>query len=246
MKYLDFFRGSSDERIAQRYIEALRQAGETRRLEYEAQGRIIIAYDENGRRAQTSFIGNLAREIRSAAPDARDAIYHRYARSSLALGNTEGDEASTYELVRPRLRILLKDSSYPDFLALANHLDRPDVKQSPLVLEHWSGFKEVLEKDLRNRGQGIFVAALTVGEELNVDLHHSMAVWSKGVDTILPVVDRVYFYEDDLQATRVAAWTDVARVMSTATLRERGLPERYRVGSFPNAEQLMAMGARVV
>jgi hypothetical protein len=112
--------------------------------------------------------------------------------------------------------------------------------------KNWSHFKEVLEKNLRNRGQDIFVATLTVREEPNVDLQHSMAVWSKGVDTILPVVDRVHFYEDDLQTTRVAAWADVVRAMGTTMLQEGGLPERYRVRSFPNAEQLVAMGARVV
>jgi hypothetical protein len=153
VKFLDFFRGSSEERIARQYIEALRQAGEARRLEYEAQSRLIVAYDENGRRVQTSFIGHLAREIRSAAPDARDAIYRRYALCSLSLADTEGDGASTYDLVRPMLRILLKDSSFPDFMTLANHLDFPDARQSPLVFEHLVG--DVIACCIEDRGHSL-------------------------------------------------------------------------------------------
>jgi len=80
---------------------------------------------------------------------------------------------------------------------------------------NWADFKSALEKDLANRGEDIFVASITIREEPGIEIHHSMAVWSKGVDTILPVVDRVYFYDDDANATRVAVWAHVARVIST-------------------------------
>lgn len=403
--YLDLFRGSSDERVARQYIKALRELGETRRLEFDAPSRLLITYDENGHRAQVRFIGNLAREIRSAGEDTRAAIYRRYATSSIGDAKHDGD-AQTYDLVKPRLRVLLKDSSYPDYIALVNSLDLPDGKQSPLVFErltgniiaccieegvhslrfvtesdlvgwgvnsttaladakenvcrlpyqisdptptryvlnddsfiasrfvnprmfdeiaikgelvavipdrdtffvadsadlqtvaclallakqqledgervitaqpfvlregnwqvyeppeairsvfsnvalqfrasNWADFKSALEKELMHRGHDIFVASLTVREEPGIEIHHSMAVWSKGVDTILPVVDRVYFHDDDLDATRVAVWANVAQVMSTAMRREAGLPERYRVRSFPNAEQFVAMGARIL
>lgn len=40
--YLDLFRGSSDEHIAWQYIKALRELGETRRLEFDAPSRLLI------------------------------------------------------------------------------------------------------------------------------------------------------------------------------------------------------------
>ena len=48
VKFLDFFRGSQDERIASRYMTALREAGERRRLAYDANERVVVAYDEQG------------------------------------------------------------------------------------------------------------------------------------------------------------------------------------------------------
>lgn len=152
MGYLDFFRGSSDDRIARHYIRALREAGEIRRLEFEPQSRLVIAYDENGGRAEVRFIGNLAREIRSSTEDARDAIYQRYAISSTRDARNES-QASTYKLVKPKLRILLKDSSYPDFLALVNRLDLPDGKQSPLVFELLAG--DVIACCIEERGHSL-------------------------------------------------------------------------------------------
>lgn len=112
MGCLDFFRGSSDARIARQFIKALREAGESRRLEYEAQSRLVVAYDENGNRAQSSFIGNLAREIRSASAEARDAVYLRYALSAGRSGRAYSqccrvDEGCGHDITRCRHRLFL-------------------------------------------------------------------------------------------------------------------------------------------
>jgi hypothetical protein len=72
-----------------------------------------------------------------------------------------------------------------------------------------------------------------------------MIVWSKDVDSILPVADYVHFYEGENKPTRVAAWADVMRVMGTSMQKLDGLPVRYRVNAFPNAEQMVAMGAKI-
>jgi hypothetical protein len=49
--YLDFFRGPSEERIARKFVKALRGAGERRRLEYDAAERVVVAFDERGNHA---------------------------------------------------------------------------------------------------------------------------------------------------------------------------------------------------
>ena len=394
MRFLDFFQGSSSERIAREFIKALREAGDARRLEYDAADRVIVAYDERGNRQQVSFLGNLMREIKSASAGAQAAIYRRYATS--ALDAVQGNRPATYELAKPALRILLKHASYPDYILLRNRADFPDSMPSPLVFEHvvgdviaccieeqdqslhfvteqdladwsvsagtaladakanvsalpylvsdpkparyvfnddsyqaarlvnprmfdnlpvrgnwvavvpdrdtffvadsedleavaglarlakrqleagertisglpfvlregrwqvyeppvgirplfsnvdlqyraegWAAYKSALEKDLAHRGQDIFVASMTVHEQVGAETHYSVVVWSKGVDSILPAVDRVYFYDDDAAITRWARWADVAGIMGADMQREPGMPERYRVRSFPDAE----------
>lgn len=403
MGFLDFFRGSRDERIARQYIKALRDAGERRRLEYDSGERVVIAFDDKGHRTQLSYLGNLTREIVAADAAVHEAIYRRYALS--AVDQADGERASDYGLVKQRLRILLKDSSYPEYIWLLNENDFPNgAKQSPLVFErvagdviaccieereqglrfvtqedltswsvdaaralsdakanvcalpytvsdpnparyvlnddsfiasrfvnprmfeglqvrgewvavvpdrdtlfladsedletvaglarlaqrqleageriisglpfvlrggrwevykppesiralfsnvalqyrakYWADFKVELQKSLLRRGQDIFVADIMLREVAGIDIQFSMAAWSKDVDTILPAVDKVAFYDDEKKATRIALWPDVVRVMGTEMHREAGLPERYRVQSFPSAQQLVAMGAK--
>jgi hypothetical protein len=72
-----------------------------------------------------------------------------------------------------------------------------------------------------------------------------MTVWSKEVDTILPLADRMYFYERENEPLRVTLWADAIRVMASAMQPVVGLPPRCRVNSFPSAEQMVAMGARI-
>jgi hypothetical protein len=114
-----------------------------------------------------------------------------------------------------------------------------------LDAEYWKGFQEALEKDLSARDQDIFVASLSVYTENDTGVPHSMVVWSKDVDSIFPVADRVHFYEGKDRPTRVAAWVDVIRVMGPSMKKMEGLPVRYRVNAFPNSEQMVAMGAQV-
>jgi hypothetical protein len=399
---LDLFRGSEKDRIARRFIAALRAAGETRRMEYDRDCHHVVVFGEKGERIQTSYLGNLQRELQAASSGEQAAVLQRYARSHMeSLESAPAD----YAAVRPRLRILLKDSGYPDhnrlFLAsqfpdgnvnelvvepvagdviaccveesesslrfiteanlqswgvsaaqaladakenvrtlpwelgavgsahfifaddsfMAARLVSPDVpgtppaqgewvaivpdrntlfmassvdmeglaglaqlarKQleagervisgTPLVLREgrwhvfeppeavrvpfanvarqfdalrWADFKELLEKDLAAREEDIFVASLSVYEDTDLGAFWSMVVWSKDVDTYLPVADRVFFYDGKTEQNWVAPWSSVLRVMGPVLERQGGLPEHYRVRAFPTSGQLLEMGARL-
>ena len=50
MGILDLFLGSKDERVAKRYMAALREAGETRQLTYDSVERRIVVLDGQGTR----------------------------------------------------------------------------------------------------------------------------------------------------------------------------------------------------
>lgn len=73
---LDLFRGSKGERIARRYIKALRDAGEIRQMVHVPAERVVAILDEDGKRSQIAFLGNLEREI-SRASEIAKATYAR-------------------------------------------------------------------------------------------------------------------------------------------------------------------------
>jgi hypothetical protein len=398
---LDLFRGSKDEQIAKRFISVMRALGESRRLEFDSKEFLIRKFDADGSAAGNASLHNLRYELKKASVGEQDAIYLKYARSSVE----ERDESATYENTKPRLGVLLKDAGYPEYISLLNRVElsgeegrpmlwRPvtsdviaccieetevslrflteadiekwrvpvdqvfadalaNVRAKPcewraygaahgvaapdsyiaarllcdesilalavrgrpvavvpdrdtlfvtgsedeeglaglailveqqlkeanrrisarpmeltkggwqpfeppasvrnsfarsarmLDAEYWEGFQAALEKDLSARDQDIFVARLSVYTENDTGVAHSMVVWSKDVDSIFPVADRVHFYEGKDKPTRVALWADVMRVMGPFMKNLEGLPVRYRVNAFPNAEQMAAMGAQM-
>ena len=402
MGMLDLFRGSQEERIAKRFIKALREVGEARRMEYLPAERSIAVLDEQGVRQQLAFLGNLQREVVAAPEPEHEAIYRRYA--SGVVGQAQRGGERDYAGIRPTLRLILKDESYPAYIALSTMVDFPDGKRSPLVFEpvaggiiaccvedaphslhfvtenevalwgvnaqvaladarsnvcalpcevnavdrahyvfaddsfqaarlvnvelfrdrpvagswvavvpdrntffltasedeeglaglarlaeqqlaagerlisgmplvmrngrwevfeppkavrlafdnvarrfaasRWADYKAVLEKDLAARDEDIYVASLTVYEENETGVCWSMVVWSKDVDTVLTVADRVAFVDADTKQSRMALWADVLRVMGLRMEKLEGLPERYRVKVFPSAEDMIGMGTQ--
>jgi hypothetical protein len=398
---LDLFRGSRDKQIARRFISVMRELGETRRLEFDSKEFLIRKFDADGSAAGSASLHNLRHELKKASATEQDAIYRKYALSSLE----KRDESATYEDTKPRLGMLLKDAGYPGYITLLNRAELGDGKEHPMLwrpvasdliaccieetevslrflteadiarwrvpveqvfadalanvrakpcewraygsahgvtapdsyiaarllceetilalpvkgqpvavvpdrdtlfvtgsedeeglaglailveqqlkeanrhisarplvltkdgwqrfepfasvrksfalgarlldAEYWKGFQDALEKDLSARGQDIFVASLSVYTENDTGAAHSMIVWSKDVDSILPVADRVHFFEGKDKPTRVAAWADVTRVMEASMKRLDGLPVRYRVNVFPNGKQMLAMGAQI-
>jgi hypothetical protein len=133
MGILDFFRGSKSARIARRLMAGMRDQGETRRMEFNEQASLIIVFDENGEQVATSFIGNLRHELDREPEESHEGIYQRYLKGFSALG---AGEKKSYEQVRPTLRILLKDSSYPAYVELMNRVDHGAKKENPLVWRH--------------------------------------------------------------------------------------------------------------
>ena len=114
-----------------------------------------------------------------------------------------------------------------------------------LAANFWSEFKESLDKALAARGEDIYVAKLTVVQKRDSGAYETFVVWSRGVDTFLPVADRVMFFEAEGTAVRSASWSAVREVMGAAMEPVPGLPERYRLRGFPTDAQYLAMGAGV-
>jgi hypothetical protein len=186
------------------------------------------------------FLGNLRRELGAAEADSHAVIYRRYA---LSTQDRAGDSSPSYELAKPRLRILLESESYPDYIDLQNRVDLPDSQALRLVFEPLVGdviacsidYKAFLQKDLAASGQDIYVASMTIQQRQGVETHFSAAVWSKGVDTILPLVDRIFFFESESVPLRTAAWEDVARAGTTGALPRSAFSQRRADGRHGDA-----------
>lgn len=101
---------------------------------------------------------------------------------------------------------------------------------------------ERLDKLYQEKGEDVFVAAFTPYQD---ERGHtiSYALWLKGVDTLLPRADVIFFMDpargEEAAPLGIARWEDVAKVTGELRTPVEGLyPERYRVKGFPTAEQL--------
>jgi hypothetical protein len=111
---------------------------------------------------------------------------------------------------------------------------------------NWEAYKQFLEKDLAARGEDVFVSPLDVWTKEGEDACFTSVLCTKGGETILPVADRVNFFETKGEPIRVVLWPDVMRIMGPEMKKLDGMPERYRVNAFPTAERLVSMGAKVL
>jgi len=100
--------------------------------------------------------------------------------------------------------------------------------------------KETLERHLRESGRDIFVATYNLMQPVGSDEYQSIAVWGKGVDTLLPETDVVTFFEKGREPID-ATWESVAATLGLLMEKQDYYPVRYRVRSYPAREQLAAL-----
>ncbi|HLM46092.1 MAG TPA: hypothetical protein VK458_19635 [Myxococcaceae bacterium] len=99
-----------------------------------------------------------------------------------------------------------------------------------------------LEKLYEERGEDVFVAAFTPYQDEH-GRSLSYAVWLKGVDTLLPRTEVIFFMDpalgEEAPPVAIGRWDEVAKEAGGLLLPVEGLyPERYRVKGFPSEEQL--------
>jgi len=99
--------------------------------------------------------------------------------------------------------------------------------------------KGYLEKLYKRENRDIFVATCVVYKEPDESLRTRCA-WSNGVDSLLPETDEIAFVKDVQKKDIVTAgWNEVQAIVGSMMDREPEMvPVRYRVESFPNANQL--------
>ncbi len=114
----------------------------------------------------------------------------------------------------------------------------------------YDGQKKLLDALYQKSKIDRFVASYTVAEHQVSGEQFSYAVWTEGVETLLPTCDRIVFAQKPPQGEPAsqpimwwADWGDVQRVLSSR-MNDAGLyPARFLVDWFPSPDELKAVRA---
>lgn len=105
--------------------------------------------------------------------------------------------------------------------------------------------KPLLEARHQKTGEDIFVASFSSISKKGSSRIRSYSVWSKGVDTLLPQTDLVYFFvaqgKDKGDVVATGEWEQVQQALGHLMKPQSLYPERFRVQEFPTPEQLEAI-----
>ena len=124
MGILDLFRGSKDERMAKRVMSDRRAAGETRRMEFDAEKLAVVTFDADGSRAAIQNLAHLKNTLENGDTREHDAAYQQLVNS---WRESLSPAPKTYAEARPMLRVAMRDPAYRERTRLfgrsADHSD---------------------------------------------------------------------------------------------------------------------------
>ena len=142
---------------------------------------------------------------------------------------------------------------YQDGLPVEYHPAHPGVRARLADLRHnflaedYATQKSLLDKIHEKTGTDLFVASYQAVTDSESGAISSFAVWTEGVDTLLPDVDLVALVRDDgrgqLGVTKVVRWEEMCAAAGLAPAPEGGYPARYRVKAFPPPDIVAALEA---
>lgn len=161
--------------------------------------------------------------------------------------------ATAEEIVRTQPRpqnpapLLVQDGQVSDFLVPPTSPIYLEVERARRLaaLLYYTEQNQNLAQLYEKKGKDLFVATYTL-TQLESGGHVSHAVWTKGIPTLLPVVDEVIFVDGDRptgqNVVHRASWPNVIATLGELMLDTKMFPRRYYVSTFPTAEQIAALG----
>jgi hypothetical protein len=106
--------------------------------------------------------------------------------------------------------------------------------------------QKLLERQLAREGANQFVATFNAVRDDVSGQVSSFAVWTEGVDTLLPRVDRLLLVaagaDKSMQVVAAAQWQRVVDEVGYLLHEERVYPARFRAMDFPSADELQRIG----
>jgi hypothetical protein len=116
-----------------------------------------------------------------------------------------------------------------------------DLKRFCLLANYLSQ-ASLLEKLHQGQQPELFVAQYQILENRNDGSLISYCTWVKGIDILLPQTDWVALVMPDaggeIKDSKMVAWADLQAMVGQMMQPQEGYPLRYRVDSFPSAEQI--------
>jgi hypothetical protein len=101
--------------------------------------------------------------------------------------------------------------------------------------------KKLLDSAHERGGIDIFVATFSaVAKQDSGPV--SYCTWTKEVDTLLPVTQKVFFVQGEERAAALAEWERVFEIVGHLMELTDDYPRRYRVQEFPDQAALEAIG----
>jgi hypothetical protein len=143
------------------------------------------------------------------------------------------------------LPLILEDGQWQDWEIPADFPSALAFQQlkiawlAPLYDQQETDLKLLFQK----QGQDIFVARFFILENNQDGRVLSWCVWSRGVESLLPVTDRVAFFKSEDCAPIFASWSAVTTACGHFMHLTDDYPHRYRVSEFPDDAILEKIGS---
>ena len=140
--------------------------------------------------------------------------------------------------------LILDDGAWLDGMPPDDH---PSLRQFKQVETNWLGplyfeQKKLLDAVHERQGIDVYVANFSAVQKNDGDVV-SYCVWGQGIDSLLPVTEKVAFMQQGRdRPVALADWARVMEVVGDLMEPTEDYPRRYRVREFPGGAALDAIG----
>ncbi len=143
----------------------------------------------------------------------------------------------------------LDGDEWVDWLPSRGHplFDRFRLLELEYLYQEYGQQKEMLDKLYAQQGIDRFVATYSA-MQAEQEGPFSYAVWSEGIETLLPRTERVMFFrppadgDGDGEIVAHAPWHKVEKIVGHLLSSADLYPQRFLVNGFPSDEELAALG----
>jgi hypothetical protein len=140
--------------------------------------------------------------------------------------------------------LILEEGAWSDWMPPEDH---PLHRRFRQIETNWLGplyaeQKQLLDEIHRWQGTDIFVASFSAAQKADGEVV-SYCVWGEGVDSLLPVSQKVAFMQEGRDGpVALAGWSRVLEVVGYPMETTEHYPARYRVREYPDKAALDAIG----
>jgi hypothetical protein len=138
----------------------------------------------------------------------------------------------------------LDGNSWKPFRAEVPSASKLEAAQYSRRLHDYEQQKGLLEKRFKREGRDVFVASYKLFKKDDTGKHHSLTQWTKGVLTLLPIVDQLVLLDMGTREMSSVNWEKAAVVLGERLCPvDDYVPLRVQVDCFPSTDQLAALRA---